>query len=116
MKNWFAICLVAASSVFFVNTQQAAAAAAGNSYVVYVDSSVSGEFGAVVTFTANTFVLVAEDGDLGGGVFVEFGPFAFATGVNDGYVGSFTALTIGNNFIIGAGEGDVGDNFWFIGF
>lgn len=117
MKNWFAVCLVAVSTVFFANTQEAAAAAAGNTYTIYVDSTVSGEFVAVASFQAATFLLVAENGELGGGTFFEIGPFVFAQGVNqDDYVGQFTAITIGNNFILGFGEGNVGDDFWFVGF
>lgn len=117
MKNWFALCLVAASTAVFVAPQQVDAAAAGNTYTIYVDSTVSGEFTAVAAFQTNTFFLVAENGELGGGTFVEFGPFLFGSGVNEeDYVGSMTALTIGNNFIIGYGEGNTGDNFWFWGF
>lgn len=117
MKNWFAICLIAVSTVVFTNTQQVEAAATGNTYTVFVDSTVSGDFTAVATFGVGTFFLVAENGELGGGTFFEIGPFVFAQGVNeDDYVGNFTAITIGNNFILGWGEGNVGDDFWFYGF
>jgi hypothetical protein len=117
MKNWIAMCLVAASTAFFVSPQQADAAAAGNTYTVFVDSTVSGEFTAVASFQVATFFLVAENGELGGGTFIEFGPFVFAQGQNeDDYVGEMTAITIGNNFIFGWGEGNIGDQFWFYGF
>ena len=117
MKNWLALCIVSASMVFWAAPQQADAAATGNTYTVYVDSSVSGEFTAVATFGQGTFLLVAENGDLGGGTFIEFGPFVVARGVDDGdYVGQFTAITIGNGFILGWGDGNAGDNFWFYGF
>lgn len=116
MKNWFALCMVAASTTFFVAPQQADAAAAGNTYNVEVFSTYSGQFSAIASFGVNTFVLDAEGGDGGSGTFFEIGPFVFAQGENGGYEGGFTAFTIGNNFIIGSGTGNYGDIFWFYGF
>lgn len=114
MKNWLALCVVAAASVFFVNTKEADAAAANNTYVTYVVSSVSGEFGAVLTFTNNSFVLVAEDGSLGGGSFTDGVVFTRGLGISGGYVGTFTAIA-SPNLIIGVGVGTAGDTFFFIG-
>ncbi|HET6423158.1 MAG TPA: hypothetical protein VFG20_05715 [Planctomycetaceae bacterium] len=114
MKNTVALCLIAVAAVFGVNTNVADAAAANNNYALYVVSSTSGDFAAIISFDANTFVLAAEDGSLGGGVFVDLGPFTFGTGVGDGYIGSFFAFS-GPGSILGIGTGSAGDVFGFFG-
>lgn len=117
MKLWHGLCVLAGVCAFFANTGEARADVAGNSYVAYV--ATEKEDGAVaLSFTANTFLVVTDIGDFGGGTFNETGgfvSFVSATGVGEGYIGTFNATAIGNNFIIGVGIGSDSKVFWFVG-
>lgn len=104
---------------FFANADEAQAAAAGNTYVAYVASTEQGDGAVALSFTANTFLVVTDIGDFGGGVFTETGgPISLvtATGVGEAYIGRFNAIAIGNNFILGTGFGTDDGFFWFVGF
>lgn len=116
--------VLTATFAFFGMADQASAEVKGQTYLVYTDSTVSGEFGSVLNFSTQlgptgTFTLLAEDLEVGAGAYLQLGgniSFVRATGAStSGYVGSFTAISFGTNLIIGQGSGNAGDTFYFIG-
>ncbi len=121
------------------NTGDALAQAAGSTYFINVDSTYSGDFDAVLSFTgtptpflgifytaSGITSLVADDLSIGAGSYSEFGialgPITYSQVdapiiVGDGYTGSYSAtqFSIGAFYatISGEGSGSVGDQFTF---
>ncbi len=116
--------VLAAACVFFGAADQARAEVKGQQYLVYTSSTVSGEFGSVLTFSnpggnIGTFTLLAENLEVGAGAYLQLGggiSFVTARGIStSGYSGRFTAISLGNNLVFGQGSGNAGDVFFFIG-